>query len=138
MDLTALEFLSVTTIVPDLEESPITPGSSYAPASNRLPDRWLASPPVKFRRTLNGGNISLCCSVFVNVVLLGSLVKVLKIKSCSAVWERARAAEEQERGIETAKMEPQSKFKQITDNQGEHNCGRSVRHVNHDELNIFF
>jgi hypothetical protein len=39
MDLTALEFLSATTIVPDLEESPITPGSSYAPASNRLPDR---------------------------------------------------------------------------------------------------
>jgi hypothetical protein len=30
MDFTALEFLSATTIVPDLEESPITPGSSYA------------------------------------------------------------------------------------------------------------
>jgi hypothetical protein len=45
---------------------------------------------------------------------------------------------QQERGIETAKMEPQPKYKQITDNQGEHNCGRSVRHVNHDGLKIFF
>jgi hypothetical protein len=39
MDLTAFESLSATTIVPDLEESPITPGSSDAPAWNRLSDR---------------------------------------------------------------------------------------------------